>query len=287
MLSSMTAFSRDTLQDDWGNITWEVRTVNHRYLDMSVRLPELLRQLEPKVRELVGQHLKRGKVEVTLKFQAGKNLPFEFEVNKKLVAKLAGAAKEIEASFSNLNTSVVDLLNWQGVLQVKDAGIEKVEVGSLAVLDKVLNNIKEVRQREGAKIADFLQARMDEMSKQVKIIETKLPEIIKVEREHLLQRFEEMKIELDQDRVDQEMVWLMQKMDVAEELQRIDSHMQEVAHVLKNKRVVGRRLDFLMQELNREANTLSSKSSNVNVTKASVELKVLIEQMREQVQNIE
>lgn len=287
MISSMTAFSRKSEENPWGFIAWEVRTINHRYLDISLRLPENLRELEMRVREIISRHIHRGKVDVTLKFQWGSAFPVEFLLNKELVKRLAEMSHEVAHQFPSAQVNLMDILNWQGVLQSKEMHSDKINQNTLDLLQKALQDIVEMRQREGASLTRFLKESLVTISQQAKIIRENIPEAIKNERNRILVRFEEMKVMIDRDRLEQEMLWMIQKSDITEELVRLESHLKEVQRVLEKGGEVGRRLDFLMQELHRETNTIASKSNNSSISQAAIEIKVLIEQMREQVQNIE
>lgn len=287
MLASMTSFSRQSHEDTYGCLTWECRTVNHRYLEMSIRMPEAFRHQETLVRERIQQRLKRGKVEVTLKYQPGTDVPYDLVLNKKLAEQLSGVSQQLDALFPQLSTSVFNALTWQGMLQIKETHMDQVVQSAMTLLDKSLDELVASRHREGEKLQDFMQQRITAIREQMTVVKASAPQALELQRKKVLNRFEELKLTLDQDRLEQEMVWLVQKADIAEELQRLDSHLQEVERVLSNGGVVGRRLDFFMQELNRETNTIGSKSMDADVSQAVIELKVFIEQMREQVQNIE
>lgn len=287
MISSMTAFARQMEQTPYGQFTWEVRSVNHRYLEIGLRLPESLRSLEKKIRELLGASLKRGKVDVMLRFQPGEEVPFELKINSALVKQLAALNAQVRDHFSDAQTQLMDLLSWPGVLETTETRADVLAEQALRSLEQTIAEVTSVRQREGEGIAAFLEARLLVILAEVEKIEKRVPKVQKQTREKILQRFEELALEPNAERVEQEMVYLLQKMDVAEELQRLLAHMEEVRRLLKKGGVIGRRLDFLMQELNREANTLGSKSADADVTQSVVEMKVQIEQMREQVQNIE
>ncbi len=287
MIASMTAFARKTVTESWGSLTFEVRAVNHRFLELSVRLPEAFRHLEKAIRDQVQRVIFRGKVEVNLKFQPGSDVPFDFVVNESLLQKLASAAEIVNGKFPNVTVSMTDLLTWQGVLDTQQKNVEKVNEAALALLQTTLQDMVSMRQREGNGLQEFILQRLLEVEAQANIIEQRLPLVQQQATDKILARFEDLSLEVEPARLEQEMLWLVQKSDVAEELQRLRAHVQEVQRVLSNGKVMGRRLDFLMQELNREANTLGSKSMDASVTQAVVELKVQIEQMREQVQNIE
>lgn len=283
----MTAFARKMDQTSLGQLTWEVRSVNHRYLEINLRLPEQLRAAEKGARDLLAAVLKRGKVDVFLKFQPGEEVPFDIKINQALVKQLAAAEQQVRKDFTELSVNFTDLLSWPGVLQTEETRMEQVVEKALMLLKSVIAELVTVREREGEGIKNFMLERLDVIAEQIKIVEKRLPQMQKAMRDKIMARFLELKITPDQERVEQEMIFLLQKMDVAEELQRLPAHLNEVRRSLKSGIAIGRRLDFLMQELNREANTLGSKVLDVEVTQAVVEIKVQIEQMREQVQNIE
>jgi uncharacterized protein (TIGR00255 family) len=287
MIKSMTAFARTVTSDESGTITWELRSVNHRYLEQSLRLPEAFRHLETDLRALVAAQLKRGKVDITLKFSPGAEAPIDLTLNSQVMDRLSQLSVEVQQRIPNVQAHLTDVLTWPGVLHKKLLESSTLDACVLQQLEQALTQLLATRAREGAKIADFLQQRLASIAQQVQQVEAIMPDLIQAQREAICARFEALKLEVDTERLEQEMVWLMQKMDVAEELQRLQGHLTEVARLLKQGGVLGRRLDFMMQELNREANTLSSKSSSLVLTQAAVEIKVLIEQMREQVQNIE
>ena len=288
MVKSMTAFTRVEHTDDAGSITLELRSVNHRFLDLSIRMPEELRAQEQAIRETVSKRLARGKVDINLRFQRNEAGEGELVVNKELAKKVAAASREVDALLYNPSpVNSIDVLRWPGVLQAEELGREQLGKSIMGVLNNALDDFIAAREREGTKLADIIAQRCDAMSQVVADVSKVMPEILGKWREKLVSRLQEAKLELDENRLEQEIVMLAQKTDVDEELDRLNVHLDEVRRVLKEKKPIGRRLDFLMQELNREANTLGSKSIDTTTTQASVELKVLIEQMREQVQNIE
>jgi uncharacterized protein (TIGR00255 family) len=286
MTASMTAFARLEETGDWGRAIWEIRTVNHRYLDISLRLPEELRMLENAVREQISSTIKRGKVDCNLRYEADEagidNLP----VNSTFAEKLIQTAESLSIR-NPAPVNPLDILRWPGVMDRQAVDTENLARHILAVLDKSLQSLLESRRREGAKLQTMLLDRCDLAIAQIHGIREKLPEISAKIRERYIRKANELKLELDPERLEQEMLILAQKMDIAEELDRLDTHIEEVKRVLSQNVPVGRRLDFLMQEMNREANTLGSKAANVDMSNVSIELKVLIEQMREQIQNIE
>ena len=287
MICSMTSFSRQSHEDDSGSLVWELRTVNHRYLEISLRCPEPFRHQEMKIREVIQKYLSRGKVDATLKLIPGPSLSVDFLLNTALLEKLSQAAKVVRSYFPEAITNSTDILSWKGVLQVEETENETVNQNMLHLLECALTKLVGTRQREGEGLGRFIKENVEKIEAEAKEIEKQLPEIMTIKRERMQRCLSEIQDNLDEQRLEQEMVIWAQRADVAEELQRLHAHLQEVKQVLKKGGVIGRRLDFLMQELNREANTLSSKSFHANMTQSAVEMKVLIEQMREQVQNIE
>lgn len=286
MIASMTAFSRFEDSGDWGQATWEIRSVNHRYLEMFIRLPEELRVLENTVREHISAKLSRGKVDCLLRYEPGESMSNQIAINTKLAAKLIESAESLPITGpSSINP--VDVLRWPGVIEKETVNPEAISQPILKVLNATLDLNIETRQREGEKIQAMILERCEKATTHVEHIRQRLPQVAAGIRERYLQRAQDLNTELNEERLEQEMLLLVQKMDVDEELDRLQAHIGEVKHVLEESKPVGRRLDFLMQEMNREANTLGSKAAHVDVTNASVELKVLIEQMREQIQNIE
>lgn len=288
MIRSMTAFARREAQGTWGTLIWEIRSINHRYLEVSVRAPEELRALETRVRETVSKHLVRGKVDCTLKLQAGVDQSADVAVNDAMAKRVAAAAGRVRDLLPNAAPiNVFDVLRWPGVLDAEPADARAIQDATLTLLGETLAELSEVRAREGKKLETFIAERATAMRAIVANVKTRMPEIAQRIRDKLQQRIAEMRVEVDANRFEQEMIFVLQKMDVAEEIGRLDAHLSELEHLLKQKEPVGRRLDFLMQEFHRESNTLGSKSVDIDSTRASVDLKVLIEQMREQVQNIE
>ncbi len=269
-----------------GTAVWEIRTVNHRYLEMTVRLPEDMRMLEPLAREHIAKYLRRGKVDCTLKFEPGEQADEELPVNRELAQKVIDAAASLPLTGST-TINPMDILRWPGVIGRGDSDMDTLRDDLLKQLDETLAIIQETRLREGKQIRTILLERCARALEQFSGIRKLLPDIMNALRERYLARAQEHQMELDNERLEQEMLLLAQKMDVAEELDRLETHINEVRRVLDQNEPAGRRLDFLMQEMNREANTLGSKSASVDTTNTSVELKVLIEQMREQIQNIE
>jgi len=288
MIRSMTAFARQQTHGEFGELTWEIRSVNHRFLEATVRLPEELRGIEPAVRERVSARLGRGKVECNLRLKTGSAAATELQVNERLVEQILSAAdKMAHRLHSSHQLSIMDILRWPGVIETAERDFNPVQEAALALLDQGLAGLLEAREREGARLAELIEQRVQGMHTQVATARERMPQVIDAVRERLRTRLAELADSLDQERVEQEMALLAQRLDVDEEMDRLRTHLEEVSRVLGQDEPVGRRLDFLMQELNREANTLGSKSADSDTTAISVEMKVLIEQMREQVQNIE
>ena len=288
MIRSMTAFARRETQGDWGSLTWELRSVNHRYLEPSLRLPEEFRAQENAMRERVQARLGRGKIECNLRYQPAAAAESEVVVNMALARAVIQACEQIEQAMSNAQRqSAIDVLRWPGVAQEAERDIEPVREAALALLDEALDELVESREREGARLKAIIEERAAGIGGIVADVRARRPEVMQGVREKLLGRIQDLGVEADPNRLEQELAIIAQKLDVDEELDRLDSHLKELAEALSRDEPVGRRLDFLMQEFNREANTLGSKSNDAQTTQAAVELKVLIEQMREQVQNIE
>ncbi len=288
MTRSMTAFSRSAEEQNWGSLVWELRSVNHRYLDVVIKLPEELRSIENTVRSRLTKKIKRGKIECNLRFKTAETQQTELCVNEKLADEVLKACQLISKKLhqpSEMN--VIEVLKWPGVIDAPQSDLKPVADRALNSFDEALNALCESRESEGQRLQVLIERRCVAMQKIVKEERQRRPKILEQMRVKLLSKISELKVEYDADRFEQELVYIAQKMDVDEELDRLDSHFVEIEKSLKGHEPVGRRLDFIMQEFNREANTLGSKSTNIKTTQAAVELKVLIEQMREQVQNIE
>ncbi len=287
MVHSMTAFARSELAGPHGTLSWEIRSVNHRYLEPHLRLPETFRDLEGAVREALRKGLSRGKVECTLRFaeDAGRG---ELQLDRERASQLIAAAESVAALIRQpAPIDPLQVLGWPGVLVGDALDPQALNQSALQLFHDALAQLREGRQREGEELARLLDDRLDGMLVEVATLREQVPQMLAAQRQKVLDRCAEMQVELDPQRLEQEMVLLAQKSDVAEELDRLATHVGEVRRVLKTGGAAGRRLDFLMQELNREANTLGSKAFDPRSTQAAVNLKVLIEQMREQVQNIE
>lgn len=288
MIRSMTAFARKDVQGDWGTLTCEIRTVNHRYLEPSFRLPEAFRELENPFREELRKQLKRGKVDVSMRLQSADKASQSFEINDDMAKAVNEAANHVNRILDNpAHISALDILRWPGVLSVTEQDYGPARDAAKALFEDTVRELVTVREREGERLRPLFDDRLTTMTRLVNEVRGLMPDLLVAQEENLRSRFEKAGVELEPERVAQEMVMLAQKSDVAEELDRLEAHIGEVTDTLKGDDAIGRRLDFLMQELNREANTLSSKSIDARVTRSAVDLKVLIEQMREQVQNLE
>lgn len=288
MTYSMTGFSRSSSEQSMGALAWELRSVNHRYLDVTVKLPDDLKGLETTVRQKLAECVKRGKIECNLRYKPSAEQQGEIQVDEELAAEILKACHTITKTLrqpSEIN--VLEVLKWSGVVKETETDLTPVMAEALTLFEKAVNELSESRLSEGQRLQKMIEQRVVAMKFIVADEKKRRPEIVKKTREKLLARIEELSINCDKERFEQELAYLVQKMDVDEELDRLGSHFSEIEKIFKRDEPIGRRLDFIMQELNREANTLGSKSVDILTTQASVELKVLIEQMREQVQNIE
>ncbi len=287
MIRSMTGFAREEQQTEWGQICWEIRSVNHRYLDISIRLPEEFRLLEMTIREHIQQQVKRGKVDCFLRLQLSDNTEIPFNVNIVLVKRLWEAVQAIsQVTRQSIAPSSLEILRWPNVLTPYQPNMSKISESVLQQFDHVLTQLITQREREGTQLAVFLEQKCAAIANEIVQIKQELPLILQKQRETLETRLAEL-IEINHERLEQEVVLIAQKMDVTEELERLEIHLQEIRQILTQDNAVGRRLDFLVQELHREANTLGAKANHLYTTRSVLELKVLIEQIREQTQNIE
>ncbi len=288
MLNSMTGFARETAETAFGTMTCEMRAVNHRYLDVQFRLPEELRAKELDLRNRIGASLKRGKVECSIYLKRGGSNKEELNLNEELVAQIAARAGEISKLLPDSQPlDPVDVLRWPGVVAEPEVDTEPLFAESLALMEKALQAMVDMRASEGGRIAGMIEARLAEILSIAATVRERMPAVLDAVHARQKERIDKLDIDADPARLETELALIAQKLDVDEELDRLDSHVSEVRAALAGDEPVGRRLDFLMQELNREANTLGSKSADSDTTKAAVDLKVLIEQMREQIQNVE
>jgi len=283
----MTAYARTETKGDWGTAVWEIRSVNQRYLETYLRLPEQFRGMETVLRERLRKKLQRGKVEVFLKFAANPSAVSHMTVNKPLAQQLIDAANWVTDTAASGELNPLDILKWPGVMEAEEADMDLVQKEMLTAFDNGLKDFIDARASEGANLKSMIDSRLEGILAQVSIVQEHMPAIMTWQKERIRSRLEEANVEIDEARLEQELIYLAQKTDVAEELDRLNSHVSETKKIMKKGGACGRRLDFMMQEFNRESNTLASKSINAEITNAAVELKVLIEQMREQIQNIE
>ncbi|MXR70815.1 YicC family protein [Shewanella sp. JBTF-M18] len=287
MIQSMTAYARIEHKAQWGTASWEIRSVNQRYLETYLRLPEQLRSLEPVLRDRLRKRLNRGKIEVNLRYDLGEDKNNELQLNQALAGQIIQAANWVKQEAGQGEINIVDVLRWPGVMSGSEQDMDAIGKELLSAFDSAVDQFIEARGREGEAIKAMLETRLEAIEAQVAIVREHMPTVMQWQRDKLTNRLSEIQGELDPARLEQEMVLLAQKMDVAEEMDRLDAHVAETRRILKKGGAQGRRLDFMMQEFNRESNTLASKSISSEVTAAAVELKVLIEQMREQIQNVE
>ncbi len=283
----MTGFARCAIQEPWGELCWELRSVNHRYLDISIRLPEDFRSLEVTIREHLQQQLSRGKIECHLYYHAHKEHQAHWQINQELTQQLLEGIQQINAMTGNTTPpNPLDILRWQGVVETKRLDVDAIADTVIQHFDSALTELIVQREREGTQLAVLIEQRCTAIGVEMVAVRQDLPLILEAQRKRLETRLAEL-LELQSDRLEQELLIFAHKMDVAEELERMETHLLEIQDTLKQTHAVGRRLDFLVQELHREANTLGSKSNHINTSKRAVDIKVFIEQMREQTQNIE
>lgn len=286
MIRSMTAWAGGERATPWGTLGCELRSVNHRFLETGMRLPEELRALEPQLRERIAARLSRGKLDLVMRLRLPETAA-SLQVNEVLLGQLGQLAHRLTSDFPNLQVSFTELLQLPGVTQGETADAAALHAEALALLDQVLDGFVGAREREGAALATAISDRVDAIERIAAEVRTLIPVIREGQRAKLAARLADLPHPVDPGRAEQELVMWLQKLDVDEELDRLGSHITEIRRVLGQREPVGRRLDFLLQEFNREANTLGSKSVDSRTTSAAVDLKVLIDQIREQVQNIE
>jgi uncharacterized protein (TIGR00255 family) len=287
MIASMTGFARRELAGAWGSLTCELRSVNHRYLEPGFRLPEELRPLESDLRQLLSKSLKRGKVDCTVHLRGAQAAERELRVDPGALARVAAAVRQVTSSVPGSTVDAVEILRWPGVIEAANPDSEALLVAGRTLFQQTLDDLGAMRAREGKRLGELIEQRCAALLGLVAQVRTRLPEIQTRIRTRLHERVAELMATIDRERVEQEVVLQLQRIDVAEELDRLGGHIEETRRVMTGGEAAGRRLDFLMQELNREANTLASKSQDLDTTRITVDMKVLIEQMREQVQNIE
>lgn len=287
MIYSMTAFAHLELKKEWGNAVWEIRSVNQRFLETYFRLPEAFRNLEMTLRERLRTTLTRGKVECSLRIELNANQNNGLALNQEYAKQVISSLQWLKETAREGEINLVDILRFPGVVDNQNQDLDQISQDLLDGFEQILVEFIAMRGREGANLQALIQQRLDAIATEATKVQAQMPSVLQWQKDRLQQRFDELNLQLDPQRLEQEMVLLAQKVDVAEELDRLQLHVKETTSILKKGGAVGRKLDFMMQELNREANTLASKSINADVTNSAVELKVLIEQMREQIQNLE
>ena len=287
MIYSMTAFAHLEIKKEWGNAVWEIRSVNQRFLETYFRLPEAFRHLEMGLRERLRNSLTRGKVECSLRVELAQASNNKIALNNDYAEQVIASLKTLQGIAGEGEINLVDVLRYPGVVDVQSQDLDQIAQDLLAGFEQILADFIAMRGREGENLQAIVQQRLDSITEIAQSVQNQMPEVLQWQKDRLQQRFEELNLQLDPQRLEQEMVLTAQRVDVAEELDRLQLHVKETSSILKKGGAVGRKLDFMMQELNRESNTLASKSINADITNSAVELKVLIEQMREQIQNLE
>ena len=287
MISSMTGFARRELSGPWGSLVCELRSVNHRFLESGFRLPEELRSVEGDLRQRLGQALRRGKLDCTITYRPAQAAAMTLEVDAAALERLTARLDELQRVIPLGSVNLLEVLRWPGILKDQTTAGEALLAAARELLDAAISDLCAARSREGEKLRAVLEQRCESLEALVKQVQARLPDIHARLTAKIRDRIRELAAGADQDRLEQEIALLLQRLDVDEELERLSGHVAEIRRVLTGNEPAGRRLDFLMQELNREANTLSSKSQDLETTRTAVDMKVLIEQMREQVQNAE
>jgi uncharacterized protein (TIGR00255 family) len=288
MIASMTGFARREISGDWGALVCELRSVNHRFLESGFRLPDELRAAEGELRQRLAREIKRGKVDCSISYRRAQGAETALEVDTAALERLLTSVRDISRSLpGNPTVNVLDVLRWPGVLRDETDSGDELLKATHALFGSTVEELIGARAREGQRLRELLEQRCNGLEALVAHVRTRLPEVQARVRTRLDDRLAELKANVDQERLEQELAMLLQRLDVDEELDRLAGHIVEIRRVIDGSEPAGRRLDFLMQELNREANTLSSKSQDLETTRSAVDMKVIIEQMREQVQNVE
>jgi uncharacterized protein (TIGR00255 family) len=284
----MTGFARQSTETELGTLTWELRSVNHRYLDIQFKIPDELRPREAEFRQQVAALLKRGKVECALHLKRSGAVSQQLELDIELIELIGHRIDDLKVKLNDIgHVDPIDLLRWPGVIRQPDVDIGPLFEHATAALDLALDALTTMRRSEGERIGTMIASRCDDIDALAKGVSERMPSVLEAARQKQRDRLEKLDVDADPGRLEVELALIAQKLDVDEELDRLQSHVTEIRDVLTSDEPVGRRLDFLMQELNREANTLGSKSGDTGTTRAAVDLKVLIEQIREQIQNVE
>ncbi|HEV7984717.1 MAG TPA: YicC/YloC family endoribonuclease [Steroidobacteraceae bacterium] len=285
----MTGFARHERTGPYGTLVCEIRSVNHRFLDATLRLPDSCRALEPVLRQALAAKLNRGKVDCTLQQRAAPTGVAGLDIDQEMLKRLLERLAELKQALAQppAQIDLIELLRWPGVLRESDAAGDELQQSAQALFAQTLTELASARAREGERLSALIEQRLSALSQMIDATRVRLPEAQARIRQRFAERLQELRVQVDPERIEQEIALLLQRFDVAEELDRLSGHIVEARRALAGSEPAGRRLDFLMQEFNREANTLSSKSQDQETTRTAVDMKVLIEQMREQVQNIE
>ena len=287
MIRSMTAYALLETKGKYNIFTWEIRSVNQRHLEIYIRVPEHLRNLEQVIRKRMRQHLTRGKIECNLSIELDSSINDDLLINEILLKKLIKAINCIKIQNCTIIINPFDILRWPGIISKQEKNFDDISIELLQSFDNTLKHFINARENEGVALKILIEQRLEKIIQEITKIRVYMPEIIKWQRKRLITKFKDAKICLDNSRMEQELLILAQKIDIAEELDLLDAHIKETYNIIQKKETVGRHLEFMMQEFNREANTLTSKSINSEITVSAIEIKVLIEQIREQIQNIE
>ncbi|PPI88374.1 YicC family protein [Candidatus Pantoea edessiphila] len=289
MIKSMTAYANYKTKSHWGIVNWEFRSVNQRYLEIYIHLPDKWRRLEFEIRKRIRQHLIRGRIEGILHLEINANyIITELKINKELVKKVIYAANLVKMQSNEGIINPLEVLRWPGVISDSEQDNNIVMDNEiLNTMDNAINNLIKTRENEGAVLKSLIEKKLESIKKEINKIRFHMPEVLKLQHKRVLEKLKNIEVQLENYRFEQELLMIAQRIDITEELDRIDAHINETFNILEMQGAVGRRLDFMMQELSRESNTLLSKSINSDITTYAIELKVLIEQIREQIQNIE
>ncbi len=288
MLHSMTAFTQQDHVTELGTLNWEIRAVNHRYLEPGFKLPETFRAIEPRLRDILRSNIQRGKIDAQLRFDGGTNTGQATHVDQKQLQQLLAALDLVQQqSVSSTAPGTLELLAWPGVLQAEEVDQQTQHNAAITLFEKSVQDLVAMRAREGEKLGEFIAQRLDGIEAVLQQLRSNMPELLAAQQQKLRDRVAQLQTSVEPNRLEQELLIIAQKTDISEECDRLETHIVETRRTLSKGGVCGRRLDFLMQEFNREANTVSSKAIAGSISQAAIELKVLIEQMREQIQNIE
>lgn len=287
MISSMTAFSRQEFNYKWGYLSWEIRSLNQRYLDIHINLPKNLHELSWLIRKKIKNNIVRGRIECYLQLNINDNKLNELSINKSLIHNLIMHTRWIKEQFNEGEINLIDLLHYPGVLSQKYNNINYINENILISFEETLNSLIKNRKKEGSLLKERIIERLQKISKEINYIQCYIPDVIQKKRKKFLNYIQELCSEINSARLEQEISIIIQKIDISEEIDRLTIHVQALHHLLSTNQPIGRQLDFFAQELQRESNTITSKSVDTNITHAAISLKLFVEQIREQIQNIE